>query len=177
MRRAHGPSTDLVARSAGVFRPALYRYVRNKRDVCGAVADRVTEQVARAAPRPWRAPGTRADRVYGVLSVRLDAAAGADGARFGQGATAGAAALGAGRSAGSPDVPCGWVPLVTAAGCRPRTGPAVHAVPARSTPGSGGPVPGAGPAAHAPPPVHAGPGRPVVVPGRWQGGGGGARGG
>ncbi|GGJ21368.1 TetR/AcrR family transcriptional regulator [Streptomyces brasiliensis] len=86
-------SMDLVAQAAGVSRPALYQYFRNKRDVFAAVADLVTERVTRAALDAARAEGTVADRVYGVLAVKLDTTAGIAEARFVQELVAEAAAM------------------------------------------------------------------------------------
>ncbi|MFE2042230.1 TetR/AcrR family transcriptional regulator [Streptomyces sp. NPDC059477] len=74
-------SMDLIARAAGVSRPALYQYFRNKHDVFAAVAECATGRIVRAAERARDADGTPADRVHGVLLVKLDAA-GTDGASF-----------------------------------------------------------------------------------------------
>jgi AcrR family transcriptional regulator len=77
-------SMDLVAQAAGVSRPALYQYFRNKQDVFAAVAEQVTDQLVTAAHRARDAEGTLADRVYGVLAVRLDATAGLAEIRYRQ---------------------------------------------------------------------------------------------
>ncbi|MER6349396.1 TetR/AcrR family transcriptional regulator [Streptomyces sp. NPDC001595] len=85
---------DLVAQAAGVSRPALYQYFRNKQDVFAAVAEQVTDQLVRSARRARDAEGTLADRVYGVLAVRLDAAAGLAEARYREELVAQAQAMG-----------------------------------------------------------------------------------
>ncbi|MER6121274.1 TetR/AcrR family transcriptional regulator [Streptomyces sp. NPDC001795] len=82
------------ARAAGVSRPALYQYFRNKQDVFAAVAERVTDQLTDAAHRARDTEGTLTDRVYGVLSVKLEAAVGVAEARFRQELVAEAAAMG-----------------------------------------------------------------------------------
>ncbi|MEV7286253.1 TetR/AcrR family transcriptional regulator [Streptomyces sp. NPDC093252] len=89
-------SMDLVAQAAGVSRPALYQYFRNKQDVFAAVAESVTGRIVAAAERARDTEGPLADRVHGVLRVKLDAAgsAGAPGAGFPQELVAQAAAMG-----------------------------------------------------------------------------------
>ncbi|CAL9408275.1 HTH-type transcriptional regulator BetI [Streptomyces sp. enrichment culture] len=77
-------SMDLVAQAAGVSRPALYQYFRNKQDVFAAVAEQVTGRLVAAAHGARDAEGTLADRVYGVLAVRLDATAGLAEPRYRQ---------------------------------------------------------------------------------------------
>jgi TetR/AcrR family transcriptional regulator len=90
-------SMDLVAQAAGVSRPALYQYFRDKRDVFAAVAERVSDQLTGAALRARDAEGTRADRVYGVLSVKLETVTGLADARFQQELVTEAATMGVSR--------------------------------------------------------------------------------
>ncbi|MFJ5261859.1 TetR/AcrR family transcriptional regulator [Streptomyces sp. NPDC088387] len=68
-------SMDLIARAAGVSRPALYQYFHNKHDVFAAVSAQVNGRIVEAAERARDTGGPLADRVYGVLLVKLDAAA------------------------------------------------------------------------------------------------------
>lgn len=69
-------SMDLVARAAGVSRPALYQYFRNKQDVFAAVTEHTAARLPAAARRAREAEGDLADRVHGVLRVELDAGGG-----------------------------------------------------------------------------------------------------
>ncbi|MEV0737014.1 helix-turn-helix domain-containing protein [Streptomyces sp. NPDC050549] len=87
-------SMELVARAAGVSRPALYQHFANKQDVFAAVAARVTDVMTDAAHRARDAGGTPADQVYGVLSVKLETAIGVAEARFRQELVSEAAAMG-----------------------------------------------------------------------------------
>ncbi|MEU6594143.1 helix-turn-helix domain-containing protein [Streptomyces sp. NPDC046881] len=67
-------SMDLIARTAGVSRPALYQYFKNKQEVFRAVAQHVSAQVttaAREAGEKGRALPAE-DRLYLVLAVKLD---------------------------------------------------------------------------------------------------------
>ncbi|MFE4667993.1 TetR/AcrR family transcriptional regulator [Streptomyces sp. NPDC056716] len=86
-------SMDLIAQAAGVSRPALYQYFRNKHDVFAAVAECVTGRIVRAAERARDTEGPLADRVHGVLLVKL-AAAGTGGAAFPHELVVQAAAMG-----------------------------------------------------------------------------------
>jgi TetR/AcrR family transcriptional regulator len=87
-------SMELLARAAGVSRPALYQHFANKQDVFAAVAARVTDLMTAAAHRARDAGGTPADRVYGVLAVKLETAIGVTEARFRQELVAEAATMG-----------------------------------------------------------------------------------
>ncbi|MFE6281629.1 TetR/AcrR family transcriptional regulator [Streptomyces sp. NPDC057877] len=87
-------SMDLIAQAAGVSRPALYQYFRNKQDVFTAVAEYVTDQLVEAAHRASQAEGSLADRVYGVLLVKLDTATGIADARHRRELIAQAVAMG-----------------------------------------------------------------------------------
>ncbi|MFI6627077.1 TetR/AcrR family transcriptional regulator [Streptomyces sp. NPDC050528] len=77
-------SMELLARAAGVSRPALYLHFANKQDVFAAVAARVTDLMTAAAHRARDAEGTPADQVCGVLAVKLETAIGVTEARFRQ---------------------------------------------------------------------------------------------
>jgi TetR/AcrR family transcriptional regulator len=77
-------SMELLARAAGVSRPALYLHFANKQDVFAAVAARVTDLMTAAAHRARDTEGTPADQVYGVLAVKLETAIGVTEARFRQ---------------------------------------------------------------------------------------------
>lgn len=87
-------SMELLARAAGVSRPALYQHFTNKQDVFAAVAARVTDLMTDAAHRARDAEGTPADQVHGVLSVKLETAIGVTEAGFRQELIAEAAAMG-----------------------------------------------------------------------------------
>lgn len=87
-------SMELLARAAGVSRPALYLHFANKQDVFAAVAARVTDLMTAAAHRARDAEGTPADQVYGVLAVKLETAIGVTEARFRQELIAEAAGMG-----------------------------------------------------------------------------------
>ncbi|MFD4554051.1 TetR/AcrR family transcriptional regulator [Streptomyces sp. NPDC058469] len=87
-------SMELLARAAGVSRPALYQHFANKQDVFAAVAARVTDLTTDAAHHARDAEGTPADQVYGVLSVKLETVIGVTEARFRQELVAEAAAMG-----------------------------------------------------------------------------------
>nr|WSY50650.1 TetR/AcrR family transcriptional regulator [Streptomyces sp. NBC_00886] len=86
-------SMELLARAAGVSRPALYQHFANKQDVFAAVADRVADLMTDAAHRARDAEGTPADRVHGVLSVKLETAIGVTEAQFRQELVSEAAAM------------------------------------------------------------------------------------
>jgi TetR/AcrR family transcriptional regulator len=87
-------SMELLARAAGVSRPALYLHFANKQDVFAAVAARVTDLMTAAAHRARDAEGTPADQVYGVLAVKLETAIGVTEARFRQELVSEAAGMG-----------------------------------------------------------------------------------
>ncbi|MGR3868885.1 TetR/AcrR family transcriptional regulator [Streptomyces graminifolii] len=87
-------SMELIARAAGVSRPALYQHFANKQDVFAAVAARVTDLMTAAAHRARDTEGTPADQVYGVLAVKLETAIGVTEERFRQELVAEAAAMG-----------------------------------------------------------------------------------
>ncbi|MFF9287073.1 TetR/AcrR family transcriptional regulator [Streptomyces griseosporeus] len=67
-------SMDLIAQAAGMSRPAVYQYFKNKKEVFRAVAEHVAAQVTTAA----RETGEKAralpaeERLYLVLAVKLD---------------------------------------------------------------------------------------------------------
>ncbi|MFH8935322.1 TetR/AcrR family transcriptional regulator [Streptomyces griseosporeus] len=75
-------SMDLVAQAAGMSRPAVYQYFKNKQEVFRAVAEHVAAQVTAAA----REAGEKAralpaeERLYRVLAVKLDVLAESVGA-------------------------------------------------------------------------------------------------
>ena len=87
-------SMELLARAAGLSRPALYQHFTNKQDVFAAVAARVTDLMTDAAHRARDAEGTPADQVHGVLSVKLETAIGVTESRFRQELITEAAAMG-----------------------------------------------------------------------------------
>jgi AcrR family transcriptional regulator len=69
-------SMDLLARAAGLSRPALYQYFANKADVFRAVAERVGADLQATALAAAGIRTTTADRLYDALVVKLDFASG-----------------------------------------------------------------------------------------------------
>ncbi|MFE2263209.1 TetR/AcrR family transcriptional regulator [Streptomyces griseosporeus] len=67
-------SMDLIAQAAGMSRPAVYQYFRNKQEVFRAVAEHVAAQVTTAAHEAGeKARAVPAEeRLYLVLAVKLD---------------------------------------------------------------------------------------------------------
>lgn len=72
-------SMELLAEAAGVSRPALYQFFRNKQDVFVAVAELVGGRMASAARQAALGGGSTAERLHAVLSVKLETALGVSG--------------------------------------------------------------------------------------------------
>ncbi|MFG1642866.1 TetR/AcrR family transcriptional regulator [Amycolatopsis sp. NPDC049252] len=68
MRRT---TMDDIAAAAGMSRPAVYQYVKNKDDVFLRLASRLFEQALTAARTAASADGPLADRLYNVLAAKL----------------------------------------------------------------------------------------------------------
>jgi AcrR family transcriptional regulator len=73
-------SMELLAEAAGVSRPALYQYFRNKQDVFAAVAELVGARMAEDARAAAAAGASAGERLYAVLAVKLETAIGVSGA-------------------------------------------------------------------------------------------------
>lgn len=63
---------DLIARSAGVSRPAVYQYFDGKAAVYRAVVDLVGDGQVRAAEAAAERGETTAERLYSVLAAKVD---------------------------------------------------------------------------------------------------------
>jgi TetR/AcrR family transcriptional regulator len=75
-------SMDLIAKAAGISRPALYLHFSGKDEIFRAVGQRVADGLIAAAETAAAADAGIADRLYGVLAVKLDVGAGTLDARF-----------------------------------------------------------------------------------------------
>jgi TetR/AcrR family transcriptional regulator len=76
-------SMDMLARAAGMSRPALYQHFNGKEDLFRAMIGRMLDvaiQDAEAASQ--RAGGTVRDRLHGVLAAKLQLIVGHTGAEF-----------------------------------------------------------------------------------------------
>ncbi|WP_090946277.1 TetR/AcrR family transcriptional regulator [Nonomuraea jiangxiensis] len=69
-------SMDLLAKAAGMSRPALYQHFKSKEHLFQAMVECAFDVVDRRAAAASRSGGTLADRLYGVLAARLDLVAG-----------------------------------------------------------------------------------------------------
>lgn len=69
----HGVRTtmDDIARRAGISRPAVYQYVRNKEDAFRRLAQRLFDQALLRARAAIGAPGPLADRLTAALEAKL----------------------------------------------------------------------------------------------------------
>ncbi|HEX5404809.1 MAG TPA: helix-turn-helix domain-containing protein [Pseudonocardiaceae bacterium] len=65
-------SMELIARAAGVSRPALYQRFSGKEDVFRAMSARMLDGVLDAATMAGSADAPVADRLYDVLSVKVE---------------------------------------------------------------------------------------------------------
>jgi AcrR family transcriptional regulator len=63
---------DDIAVAAGISRPAVYQYVRNKDDAFRRLTRRLLDGVLAAARRGPGEPGSLADRLYAVLAPKLE---------------------------------------------------------------------------------------------------------
>jgi TetR/AcrR family transcriptional regulator len=63
---------DDIAAAAGMSRPAVYQYVRNKDDAFRRLAGRIFDQALDRARAAATAPGTLTQRMDRVLAVKLD---------------------------------------------------------------------------------------------------------
>jgi TetR/AcrR family transcriptional regulator len=75
-------SMDLIAKAAGISRPALYWHFSGKDDIFRATGERLADELISAAETAATADGSSADRLYGTLAVKLDLTAESVGARF-----------------------------------------------------------------------------------------------
>ncbi len=69
---ARRTTMDDIAAEAGLSRPAVYQYVRNKDDVFERLTRRLFEESLARARAAAAAPGDRFSRLEGVLSTRLE---------------------------------------------------------------------------------------------------------
>lgn len=63
---------DDIAVEAGMSRPAVYQYVRNKNEAYRLVAERMFGQAIEQARSALARPGPLADRVYDIVAVKLE---------------------------------------------------------------------------------------------------------
>ncbi|GAA4575724.1 TetR/AcrR family transcriptional regulator [Planotetraspora kaengkrachanensis] len=75
-------SMELIAQAAGMSRPALYQVFTGKEDVFRAVAQKIVDDVTSAAQQARERPGSVAERLYNVLSIKLELFAGTIEAEF-----------------------------------------------------------------------------------------------
>jgi TetR/AcrR family transcriptional regulator len=75
-------SMELIAKAAGISRPALYQHFSGKDDIFRAAGERITAELISAAETAAASGASTADRVYGALAVKLDVAVGLADPRF-----------------------------------------------------------------------------------------------
>ena len=75
-------SMDLIAKAAGISRPALYQHFRGKDDIFRAAGERIADELISAAETAATADAPTADRLYRAPAVKLDFAAGSLDPRF-----------------------------------------------------------------------------------------------
>lgn len=63
---------DDIAREAGMSRPAVYQYVRNKEDAFRRLAERLLDEALTGSRRGAQSPGGLADRLTAALAAKLD---------------------------------------------------------------------------------------------------------
>lgn len=63
---------DDIAVAAGMSRPAVYQYVRNKEDAFRRLTGRLLDAVLAAAQRAYGQPGPLAEHLCGVLAPKLE---------------------------------------------------------------------------------------------------------
>jgi TetR/AcrR family transcriptional regulator len=69
-------SMDLIAKAAGISRPALYQYFRGKDEVFRAAGERIADELTSAAETAAATDAPTTERLYRALAVKLDFAAG-----------------------------------------------------------------------------------------------------
>jgi TetR/AcrR family transcriptional regulator len=69
-------SMDLIAKAAGISRPALYQHFSGKDEVFRAAGERIAGELISAAETAAAADAPTAERLYHALAVKLDLAAG-----------------------------------------------------------------------------------------------------
>ena len=75
-------SMELIAKAAGISRPAVYQLFSGKDDIFRAAGTRIADELISAAEAAAAADAPTADRLYRALAVKLDIAAGPADARF-----------------------------------------------------------------------------------------------
>jgi TetR/AcrR family transcriptional regulator len=75
-------SMELIAKAAGISRPALYQHFSGKEDIFRAAGERIADELVSAAETAAAADGPSADRLYHALAVKLDSTAGLVDSRF-----------------------------------------------------------------------------------------------
>jgi AcrR family transcriptional regulator len=75
-------SMDLIAKAAGISRPALYQHFRGKDDIFRAAGERIGDELVSAVEAAATMDTSTADRLYHALAVKLDLATGSVDARF-----------------------------------------------------------------------------------------------
>jgi AcrR family transcriptional regulator len=69
-------SMDLIAKAAGISRPALYQHFSGKDEVFRAAGERIADELISAAETAAATDAPAAERLYRALAVKLDFAAG-----------------------------------------------------------------------------------------------------
>ena len=69
-------SMDLIAKAAGISRPALYQHFSGKDEIFRAAGERTADELISAAGSAAAADAPTAERLYRALAVKLDFAAG-----------------------------------------------------------------------------------------------------
>jgi AcrR family transcriptional regulator len=69
-------SMDLIAKAAGISRPALYQHFSGKDEVFRAAGERIADELISAAETAAATDAPTTERLYRTLAVKLDFAAG-----------------------------------------------------------------------------------------------------
>jgi TetR/AcrR family transcriptional regulator len=69
-------SMDLIAKAAGISRPALYQHFSGKDEIFRAAGERIADELISAAESAAATDAPTAERLYRALAVKLDFAAG-----------------------------------------------------------------------------------------------------
>ena len=69
-------SMDLIAKAAGISRPALYQHFSGKDEIFRAAGERTADELISAAGTAAATDAPTAERLYRALAVKLDFAAG-----------------------------------------------------------------------------------------------------
>ena len=75
-------SMELIAKAAGISRPALYQNFSGKDDIFRAAGERIAAEVISAAETAAASDASTTDRLYGALAAKLNLAVGPADARF-----------------------------------------------------------------------------------------------